>query len=171
MLELFKTNNVSVAVVTEAEVPATTTFDINGYVSFYPLVDVGDKCRVVVARNARLATDLVVHGQQAVWVRLDAGRPRPGKRGPPPTPALLLCGVYRQWSQWRADGLERGLPLEKDNLHSFLDQTATAAVSKRVVILGDVNLDALQADDASYSRRSMLLELRTGLDRLGIKYQ
>jgi hypothetical protein len=176
MLELFKSNDVSVAVVTEAEVPASTgTFDINGYNTFLPLVDSHDKYRVIVyvrqdvatLLNARLATDIMVRGQQTVWVHLDASPSRPGGRG---SPAVLLGGVYRQWSQRTETGLARGIDMEKANLESFLEQSARAAKSKRVIILGDVNVDALRVDDDDYGRQAVLIKLQSGLDLLGFQY-
>jgi hypothetical protein len=177
MLQLFRSNDVSVAIVTEAEVPAAMGgLNIDGYVSFVPDVDPLDKLRVIVyvrsdvatALNARLATDIMTFGQQSVWVRLDARPPRLGERG---TPALLVCGVYRQWSQWAESGLTRGIPMEKANLQAFLAQSAkAAAASKRVVVIGDVNLDFLRGDDSSYGRRALLQELQGGLADLGYNY-
>jgi hypothetical protein len=176
MLNLLKSNDISVAVITEAEVPTSMgTFDVDGYSTFLPLVDPGDKYRVILyvrkdvatARNARLATDIMVQGQQTVWVHLDASPSRPGERG---SPALLLCGIYRQWSQWTESGLERGLPMEKANLESFLEQSAKAAATKRVIVLGDVNADALRTNDDSYGRKKVLTELQAGLAALGFKY-
>jgi hypothetical protein len=73
MLQLFRSNDVSVAIVTEAEVPAAMGgLDIDGYVSFVPDVDPLDKLRVIVyvrsdvatVLNARLATDILTFEQQ-----------------------------------------------------------------------------------------------------------
>jgi hypothetical protein len=76
-----------------------------------------------------------------------------------------------EWSQWTAGGvLERGLNMERANLQSFLEQSTKAAATKRVVILGDVNADALRVNDSGYSRRAVLNELQAGLDCLGFKY-
>jgi hypothetical protein len=55
-LELFKTNNISVAVVTKAEVPASLSFDVDGYVAFLLLVDPLEKFRVIVYVRQDVAT-------------------------------------------------------------------------------------------------------------------
>jgi hypothetical protein len=103
LVDLLETNKVSVAVITETEVPMSSgMFNVAGYVSFVPLLTAGDKYRVIVyvrcdvalATNARLAVDIMSVGIQAVWIRLDA---LPASATSSATsPALIVGGTYRQ---------------------------------------------------------------------------
>jgi exonuclease III len=171
LLDLLVTNNVSVAAITETEVPASHgTFDLAGYVSFLPQVEAGDKYRVIVyvrcdvalASDARLAVDIMRDGLQAVWVRLDAHRSRP---------AMIVGGIYRQWSKWSPGGVNRKMDMQREQLIVFLQQVEAAASSSRVlIVLGDVNLDAHRSVDKSYHMRQMLLDLKEGMAKSGLTY-
>jgi hypothetical protein len=168
LLDLLVTNNVDVVVVTEAEVPTYRgAFDLAGYVAFFPAVPNGDKYRVIVyvrcdvalATDARLATDIMSEGLQAVWVRLDARPKGPGGRAA--TPAMIVGGLYRQWSRWSPSGLDRSAAMQWEQLTEFLQQVNKAARSSGAVIeLGDVNLDALRTCDGTYKLRPMLTTRR-----------
>jgi hypothetical protein len=180
LVNLLQTNDVSVAVITETEVPTSAgTFDIAGYVSFLPRVDSGDKyrviayvrCDVALASDARLAVDIMsVVGLQAVWIRLDAQPPRPGRRA---VPALLVGGTYRQWGCWSPTStvLDRTMAKQRSQLSELLEQVDKAAASSRaLVFLGDVNLDALRTKDSSYRHLQMLHDCQAGMARAGLVY-
>jgi hypothetical protein len=178
LLDLLVANNVDVAVVTEAEVPTYRgAFDVAGYVAFLPAVPNGNKYRVIVyvrcdvalATDARLETDIMSEGLQAVWVRLDARPKGPGGRAA--TPAMIVGGLYRQWSRWSLSGLDRSAAMQWEQLTEFLQQVDKAARSSRaVIVLWDVNLDALRKCDGTYKLRPMLTELRAGMARAGLTY-
>jgi hypothetical protein len=178
LLDLLVVNNVDVAVVTEAEVPTYRgAFDVAGYVAFLPAVPNGDKYRVIVyvrcdvalATDARLATDIMSEGLQAVWVRLDARPKGPGGRAA--TPAMIVGGLYRQWSRWSPSGLDRSAAMQWEQLTKFLQQVDKAARSSwAVIVLRDVNLDALRTCNGTYKLRPMLTELRAGMARAGLTY-
>jgi hypothetical protein len=105
-------------------------------------------------------------GLQAVWVRLDARPKGPGGRAA--TPAMIVGGLYRQWSRWSLSGLDWSAAMQWEQLTEFLQQVDKAARSSRaVIVLGDVNLDALRTCDGTYKLRPMLTELRAGMARPG----
>jgi hypothetical protein len=172
LLDLLVTNNVSVAAITETEVPSLHgAFDLTGYVSFLPQVEIGDKflvivyvrCDVALASEARLATDIMRDGLQAVWVRLDTHRGRPG---------MIVGGTYRQWIKWSPGGvLDRKIDMQREQIAVFLQQVEAEASSSRVlIVLGDVNLDAHRSADKSYRMRQMLLDFKEGMAKSGLTY-
>jgi hypothetical protein len=57
-----------------------------------------------LATVTKICSDLMYAAVQSVWIQLDIQGipPRPGSRGPPGT-CVLVCGMYREWSDW--DGI------------------------------------------------------------------
>jgi hypothetical protein len=173
LLDLLVRNDVSVAAITETEVPSSLgAFNLAGYTSFLPSVALGDKYRVMmyvrndvaIATDARLAADIMQDGLQAVWVRLDAHRG---------CPAMTIGGTYRQWSSRSTDsaGVDRSMPMQKEQLEAFLQQVEMAGSSSRsLIVMGDVNLDAAREEDRSYRLRPLLVDLQAGMARAGLMY-
>ncbi|QQP40327.1 Uncharacterized protein FKW44_014331, partial [Caligus rogercresseyi] len=106
--------------------------------------------------NAKLRPDLMSSDVQTVWIELTL-----------PTYSVLVGGVYREWNS-----SEPGSVLtERDRLDIILDQAKSATgTSKRVLILGDFNLDTLRHNDRSYSRRSFLQILSDGMKDASLDY-
>jgi hypothetical protein len=54
--------------------------------------------RSALATAMKIRLNLMHAAVQSVWIQLDLqGTPRPGTRGPPGT-RVLVCGLYREWS-------------------------------------------------------------------------
>jgi len=153
---LLTTNNIDVAVITEAELPSTTApYSIHGYTSFFPTVSPGDKTRVLALVKSDLATttgakirkDLMSERGLSVWFELDT---------------LLVGGIYRQWSG----------PCEEADLEMLINQCKRATTShKKTVVMGDLNLDLHRHGDRSYSRRAKLARWLNGMEEAGLEHQ
>ncbi|QQP53929.1 Hypothetical protein FKW44_006580, partial [Caligus rogercresseyi] len=160
---LLDRQDIDAAVITETEMaPSVDTFKTKGYVSFGPL-GVGKRRIVTLVKtdlamrsNAKLRPDLMSSDVQTVWIELTL-----------PTYSVLVGGVYREWNS-----SEPGSVLtERDRLDVILDQAKSATgTSKRVLILGDFNLDTLRHNDRSYSRRSFLQILSDGMKDASLDY-
>ncbi|QQP41982.1 Uncharacterized protein FKW44_016510 [Caligus rogercresseyi] len=111
---------------------------------------------MAIRSNAKLRPDLMSSDVQTVWIELTL-----------PTYSVLVGGVYREWNS-----SEPGSVLtERDRLDVILDQAKSATgTSKRVLILGDFNLDTLRHNDRSYSRRSFLQILSDGMKDASLDY-
>jgi hypothetical protein len=170
---LLNVNKVDVAIITEAELPATMapSFSIDGYTPFLPVVGPNEKTRVLaliksdlaVRAGARLRMDLMTSSVQTLWLELDQPN---GNR-------LVIGGVYRQWtsSSLATSSHQSGLAMERERLDIILNQVKLASQSaKAIIALGDFNLDAHRSSDASYSRRSMLRCLVEGMEAAGLDY-
>jgi hypothetical protein len=89
----------------------------------------------------------------------------------PQQPALLVGGLYRQWGKWSDGGLDRSVPLQREQMGTFLQQVEMAAAASRaVVVLGDVNLDAAREADKTYKHKQMLGEFQAGMSKAGLVY-
>jgi hypothetical protein len=162
LLNLLNDNNVDVGIVTKTEIPSSGYGDYNveGYHSYLPLSPSEllktAKYRVVVLVRSALAigtkirSDLMHAAVHSVWIQLDMqGTPRrPGTRGPPGT-CLLICGMYREWSD---------LARESTDLFKVREQLqAAAAEVDNIAFAGDINLDTARRSDMSYGRRCLML--------------
>jgi endonuclease/exonuclease/phosphatase (EEP) superfamily protein YafD len=170
---LLNVNKVDVAIITEAELPATmaTTFSIDGYTLFLPVVGPTEKTRVLaliksdlaVRACARLQMDLMTSSVQTVWLELNQ----------PNGIRLVIGGVYRQWtsSSLTTPSHHSGLAMEREQLDIILNQVRLASqTAKAIIALGDFNLDAHRSSNASYSRRSLLRCLAEGMEAAGLDY-
>ena len=145
-------NNVSVAAITETEIPPGEAFSIPGYTTFAHPVG-PHKTRVLVMVRADLAmvaeATLVMSSQLDVWVRLTIrGRP------------LIFGGIYRQWSV---------ISSEREDLDSIINHCGSAvAAARHVLVMGDFNLDPSRSKDTRYTKLSLLMQLMTGMESVGL---
>ncbi|QQP39700.1 Uncharacterized protein FKW44_013507, partial [Caligus rogercresseyi] len=149
---LLDRQDIDAAVITETEMaPSVDTFKKKG-TRIVTLV----KTDLAMRSNAKLRPDLMSSDVQTVWIELTL-----------PTYSVLVGGVYREWNS-----SEPGSVLtERDRLDVILDQAKSATgTSKRVLILGDFNLDTLRHNDRSYSRRSFLQILSDGMKDASLDY-
>jgi exonuclease III len=149
---LLAVNDVDVADVTEVKLGSDSTFPVDGYITFSPLV----KKRVLllvkaeIATGARLRKDLMDESGQAVYVHIDTHeRTRGGRTAQ--HGATLFAAVYRTWTDSMG---QTGPKAEKPHLANLIEQIEKAAESTpRFVLMGDFNLDVGCKDDATYGRR------------------
>jgi hypothetical protein len=147
---LLNINNVDVAIITEAELPTmmATTFSVDGYTPFLPVVGPTEKTRVLalvksvlaVRMGARLRLDLMTLSVQTLWLELNQPN---GNR-------LVIGGVYRQWtsSSMSTSSCQSGLAMEREQLDIILNQVKLASrTAKAIIVLGDFNLDAHRSND------------------------
>lgn len=153
------------------------TFAVAGYTTFEPQTAPGRKKRILILvrssvatrSNARLASELMDPSVPSVWIRLDAGLTvaRGGGRTAVHG-AILLGGLYRQWSH----GQDRSMEMEREQLETFTDQVSRAAAgnTSSIVLIGDVNLNSHRADDPTYTRRGLLSDLWRSTNAAGLRY-
>lgn len=186
MLRLLEDNDIDVACVCETEIPATApTFALPGYATYYPLQSPGEKTKtralilakssLAISADIKLRGDLMNTNGQTVWIELQAGPvPQRSGRAPPPAAAharhgrLLVGGVYRGWTS--SSGTDSGLQWEKEQLDILCSQIQAATTSSKVVLMGDMNLDASRVNDPTYRRVALLSELRGAADAAGLEY-
>ncbi|QQP42216.1 Uncharacterized protein FKW44_016812 [Caligus rogercresseyi] len=139
---LLDRQDIDAAVITETEMaPSVDTFKTKGYMRIVTLV----KTDLAMRSNAKLRPDLMSSDVQTVWIELTL-----------PTYVSLSPG---------------SVLTERDRLDVILDQAKSATgTSKRVLILGDFNLDTLRHNDRSYSRRSFLQILSDGMKDASLVY-
>jgi hypothetical protein len=162
LLNLLNDNDLNVGIVTKTEIPSSGHGDYNveGYHSYLPLSPSEllktAKYRVVVLVRSALATvtkirsDLMHAAVQSVWIQLDMQGTlrRPGTRGPPGT-RVLICGMYREWSN---------LARESTALFKVREQLqAAAAEVDNIVVAGNINLDTARRSNVRYGRRCLML--------------
>jgi hypothetical protein len=162
LLNQLNVNNVDVGIVTETEIPSSghRDYNVEGYHSCLPLSPSEllktAKYRVVVLVRSALATetkirsDLMHAAVQSVWIQLDmqgtAGRP--GTRGPPGT-RVLVCGMYRRWSD---------LAQETTALFKVREQLqAAAAEVDNIVFAGNIYLNTARRGNVRYGCRCLML--------------
>jgi hypothetical protein len=113
------------------------------------------KSALATQANARIRPDLMT-SDQSVWVALDSCSNGNSTRN------ILIRGVSRE-------GL--GTSLEREQLHTLIDQFKAAAESTRhLVILGNLNLDMHRTGDTAYSRRGLHDNLVDGIEDAGLEY-
>jgi hypothetical protein len=175
LLNLLNDNDVHVGIVTETEIPSSGhgDFNVEGYHSYLPLSPsellTTAKYRVVVLVRSALATmtkirsDLMHAAVQSVWIQLDMqGTPRcPGTHGPPGT-RVLICGMYREWSD---------LAREWTALFKVREQLqAAAAEVDNIVFAGDINLDTARRSDVKYGCRCLMLAHENAVADSNMRY-
>jgi hypothetical protein len=77
-------------------------------------------------------------------------------------------GVYRGWTS--SSGTDSGLQWEKEQLDILCSQIQAATTSSKVVLMGNMNLDASRVNDPTYRRAALLSELRNAADAVGLEY-
>jgi hypothetical protein len=173
-LNLLNDNDVDVGIITETEIPSSSQGDYNveGYHSYIPLAPSEllktTKYRVVVLVQLTLATatkvrsDLMHASVQAVWIPIDLRRtPRPGTRGPPGT-CVLVCGLYREWSD---------LARETAVLSKVREQLeAEASDLDNVVFAGNINLDTARRCNVRYGCRCLMLAHNSAVANSNMRY-
>jgi hypothetical protein len=156
--QLLTSHKVNLMVLTEVELPRVeaTAFSLVGYnVHLPPEVD---PVRVLVlvrdTHKIKARPDLSAPGLQMIWLELEA---KMGK--------ILIGGLYRQWHMGNAS-------IEQSEFAAALDLVNLAsAEARRVLVLGDINLDQHKSsDDTSYYRRALLSDLRTRMEEASLDY-
>jgi hypothetical protein len=156
--QLLTSHEVDLMVLTEVELPRVeaAVFSLAGYnVHLPPEVD---PVRVLVlvrhTHKIKARPDLSAPGLQMIWLELKA---KMGK--------ILIGGLYRQWHMGNAS-------IEQSEFAAALDLVDLAsAEARRVLVLGDINLDQHKSsDDTSYYRRALLLDLRTRMEAASLDY-
>lgn len=166
---LLAANSIDVAIITEAELPPpmASGFSIEGYTPFLPVVGQGEKTRVLalvksnlaIRANARIRSDIMSSPAQSVWLELNR------QKGC----SIVIGGIYRQWSS--SASTQVGLPMERDQLNTILQQVHNASQSsKALIVLGDFNLNMHRLGDKDYSRRTLLSSLTDGMEAAGLEY-
>ena len=162
LAHLLATYKVDVAIITETElsVSIAPNYALNGFTTFLPMVEDGEKTRVValvrsdlaIKANARLRHDIMSSPVQTVWV--DLRLPKGG--------SLVVGGVYRQWLDY---------PVQREHLNIICTQVLAASEgAKSIIVLGDFNLDQHRPDDATYRYRSLLRILNERMTAAGLDY-
>jgi hypothetical protein len=153
LLVLLETTGADIIIVSEAELPRhyiDAGFNINGYVTFFPLMglDMNTKARVIaltkteLSPHIKLRTDLMSASMQSLWIEAAL-----------PSGKVLFGGFYRTWSRLNNRSAS-------DDLAVIISQFGRAASeAKRVVILGDFNLDLFRLQDSGYQHRALLQSL------------
>ncbi len=139
------------AVVTEVELPVGDAICVPGYVSLEaePSHVTGHRRLVVLAKRTLAATVISCNWME-IWVRVNMN----------PAP-VVLGAVYRQWAD----------PTEADSLTAFHERCATIVGSNtRVIVMGDINLDALRTEDPTYSRRAMAKAHFLAMQESGLEF-
>jgi hypothetical protein len=171
---LLAETHADVAIISKTEIPAGhAMFAVAGYAGF-TLMSTG-KTRIIILISNKVATlsnpKLVPEHMSgdfpSVWIKLGAHRVRDGDRvelrG-----AVLLGGVYRQWSD--AEG-PLSAAREKEQLDLFLSQVQTACESaKSVIVAGDMNLDSHRLADPTYTKRTMSVRYMEAMEAAGLYY-
>lgn len=157
---LLEDNNVDVALITETELSfaEASIFTVGSYKTFLPNLGIDEsKVRVMafVAKGLCVnpkADIIETTPMQSIWLGLSL--PEGGG-------SILIGGFYRQFSSITQEGSE---------LAVILDQIRRASEHKRVVLLGDFNLNMLRVTDPKYSRRPLLDELLGVMETGGLEY-
>lgn len=158
---ILSSNHVDISFITETDLPTedAMTFAIDDYTTFTPIVSPTSKTRLIalvkkelaVHTHAKLREDLMTVPGLSIWLELCLAK---NKR-------ILLAGVYRPWS---------GLKQERLELEGLIGQIEAGSLDcKKVIILGDFNLDSLRVNDPSYGRAAMLDRLHEAVALAGLE--
>ena len=158
---LLVTSRADIGVITETEFSpaAATVFSLSGFKTLLPPAAAGlEKVRLVVLVRDDLLVDvkpLFVDSSAnspAIWLQLAPSSPS----GCPP---LVVGGVYRPWV---------GLAAERVQLDCLLSQAATiSSTHKRIILLGDFNLDPTRLNNSDYGRAALARTLTDSLANAG----
>ncbi len=124
----------------ETELKREDLITFNNYKVFFPSSTVKGLFRLLLLVRedyaAKYNPTMIRNSTSEIWIKLDA-----------PCGSIAICSLYRQWT-----GNE-----EEEDLNKIDDAIRTiAAEYDRLLILGDVNLDAARMGDNSYYRRKLL---------------
>ena len=108
-------------------------------------------------KNLVIRHDLMAREFPSIWVEIetDSGR-------------VIVGALYREWHDRHGDGSRDG---QRKRLEIFLDQVNRAsAEKKKLLLLGDYNLDLIRLADESdnYSERWLAAELLSWMEAHGI---
>jgi hypothetical protein len=195
---LVEKNEADVIIVTEAELaPSQRAFALPGYTTYLPLMPcIGDndeqsscesdsegdsgtddddddflsegknddkningirnRVRLIALVKKSLTStprlDIMVDSLQSIWLEVEL--PHGGN--------IVIGGLYRLWSS----------PTPGQDLDVIMGQIEMASKAKRLIVLGDLNLDQHRQSDPTYSStlRKYLRDLMQSLAGLGIEY-
>ncbi len=148
--ELLSSHNVDIAILTEVELAPEEDLTLPGYQTFAPATP-GKGARIVTLIKLNLATKttLIKTSKSDVWISLQTAS------GP-----LAVGGVYRQW------GSNSGEYRDLEEIHSSCRMVTSS--HRRVVSIGDYNLDIARKSDSSYQKKSMLVHHSREMDLAGL---
>ena len=161
LLHLLTSHQVGIAVLTETDLKEeqAAVFKLKGYDTYPAPATAGEKVRILILVQEGLnktynvtVSDLSDEG--ALWLVLSATCNR--------RVSLVVGGVYRSW---------QGLTAEQVYLEDLLYKTEQVlAQHKRVLLMGDFNLDVERLQDKSYCRQHLARHLSMTLADLGLTY-
>ncbi len=130
----------AVVALSEAELEKEDSIIFKNYKVFYPSATGKGVFRLLLLVREDYATKynptLIRNTSSEIWIKMEA-----------PCGPVAICSLYRQWT-----GKE-----EEEDLNKIDDAIRTAAADyDRLLIIGDMNLDAARKGDTSYYRRKLL---------------
>ncbi len=148
---LLSSSSPDVVVLTETELPPGRDLSFPGFATL--MADPSpatDNTRLAILVRCGIPTAVVSSSHVDLWADLEVSGHK-----------LMVGGLYRQWTTLS----------EADDLNGIITRAqAIAASNKRVVLLGDSNLDPTRSTDPGYAHRGMVTTFLQSLDDAGFSW-
>ena len=169
IINILKEENVDIMFLTETDsktIKKDTDFQIAGYDTVLPLIEKdNDNIRIIalvsqkIRNKVKTRSDLMSDAIPSIWLEVKENVNK----------ITLVSGFYREWSHGGNNSEESQI----QRINIFTEQIEKASTNKNtdILIMGDLNLDALKWNEPKFVNKNVALILRSMLTSCGLEIQ